>query len=102
MQEMKLNKEVKLVKYRSGCHSFGTDSTICLHHKVYFLEKYPIEQKCCFDPFMSHKSKVKFCPKVLNLIDVEKFTFVEIIPGKKCCTRCYERLEGVKLQRIRE
>ena len=59
--------EVKLIQYRSGCHCFVSGSTICLHHKIYFLDKFEVEQRVCYDPFDQHASKVKSRLKVLKL-----------------------------------
>ena len=34
-------------------------STICLHHRKVYLEKYVVYQKKCCDPFSYHKKTVK-------------------------------------------
>ena len=51
--------EVKLIQYRSGCYVFVSGKTICLHHKIYFLAKFEMEQRVCCDPFGQYASKVK-------------------------------------------
>ena len=51
--------EVKLLQYSSGCHIFVSGCTICLHHKIYFLAKFEMEQRVCCDPFGQYASKVK-------------------------------------------
>jgi len=35
--------EVKLIQYRSGCYHFVSGSTIFLHLKIYFVEKFEVE-----------------------------------------------------------
>ena len=83
--------EVKLIQYRSGCYHFVSGSTIFLQLKIYFVEKFEVEQRFCCDPFGQHASKVKSCLKVLELEDVARFPFIKVIPGRKCCNCRYNQ-----------
>ena len=86
--------EVKLIQYRSGCYHYVSGSTIFLHLKIYFVEKFEVEQRFCCDPFGQHASKVKSCLKVLELEDVARFPFIKVIPGRKCCNCRYNQLKN--------
>ena len=86
--------EVKLIQYRSGSYRFVSGSTICLHHKICFVEKFEVEQRFCCDPFGQYASKVKSCLKVLELEDGARFPFVKLIPGRTCCYHCYDQLKN--------
>ena len=86
--------QIELIQYRFCCFEFGgTGTKICLHHKIYFLQKFQTEQRTCCDPFSTHKTKVK---SLLTLKDVKNFPFVKLVPGKKCCAHCYGQLKSLK------
>ena len=72
-------KEQELLLLRSGIDQIEQNGCICLHHKHYFLTKYEYFQKCCCDPFESHKSTIR---KSLRTIDIESASFLQKNMGK--------------------
>ena len=86
-----LQDELEFIQYSSVCFDFGgTGAIICLHHKIYFLQQFQTEQRTCYDPFSTHKTKVKLWRHLLTLEDFKSFPFVKSVPDKKCCAHCYE------------
>lgn len=85
----------KLLCLRSGV-SDERLSTICEHHKIYYLKKYETYQTFCCDPFTSHKTNLKVSLRRISLDYSESLKDVENIkhpkPGQKVCSACRLKL----------
>lgn len=80
-----------LLKYRTNCKSL---ELICDSHTVEFLTRFSLNQKNCCDPFNTHPETLK--KKDLREIDVKCMKqysdLIQLIPGKKICSRCRKLL----------
>ena len=52
-----LKEDIELVIWRTGIH-MKTFNTICLHHRVQYLDKFTILNPFCCDPFRHHEDKM--------------------------------------------
>lgn len=92
-------EEKTLVRLRSAVSE--TDlSTVCEHHKHFFLKEYESTQHSCCDPFKWHKKKVtlsvrkvslEVCEKINNLSGIEQ----KCKPGQKICDRCRKKVDSI-------
>lgn len=73
-------------------------STICIHHKKYFLDHYSnYETKCC-DPYSFHKKIITTQLRVLSYENCKEFNNISditLIPGKKICSNCLKLVMNI-------
>ena len=78
-----LQEEIELMLYRSGCFDFGrTGTKICMHHKIYFFQKFQTGKKTCCDAFLTHRTKVKSWRHLLTLEDVKTYLLLNWFPTR--------------------
>ena len=75
-------------------------STVCLHHKKVFVDRYESSQKQCCDPFDIHpiSSKTKSLRPIslAKAKDLTSLTGKRIKPGQKICPTCVIKEDDIK------
>lgn len=84
------SEEKLLLKFRFK--DFQVDEgSICLHHKLEYLDYYSRRFKICCDPFNAHRKSQK---NELRIIDLEtvgeavQYMGIKLTPGDKWCRNC--------------